>query len=146
MSNKKPPTTPETLKQSILADDPPEGEMQESAPAPCNLDSEELKKAIGEKALELLSGGCRIVNVKDVPKIPGYTFLTVQALRHMIFAGTPRPDENGNPLPTNGFDEYGVIIAYGKGSRQRTLVCLNAFDRWLDAHRVRPLPNHKKGQ
>lgn len=70
MTDKK-PTTPEMLEQMILADDHPEGEMQETAPAPCNLDSEEFKKAVGEKALELLSGGRRIVNVKDVPKIPG---------------------------------------------------------------------------
>ena len=77
--------------------------------------------------------GRRLATVNKVASMPEYRdAFTVAALRHLIFQSTPRQDSRGRPLPTNGLVDAGAIIRLGK----KVLIDLDAFDAWLDQHRV----------
>lgn len=73
----------------------------------------------------------RIVTVKNLPTIPGYGWLTEQALRHLIFKAMPRKNSKGEKIETNGLCECGAIIRLGR----KVLIDLDCFDKWLDLHR-----------
>ena len=146
MDEKKKASTVEELEKLIDDECHTETDLQETSSELCNQCAAELRRILGEKDLECLRGGRRIVNVNDVPRIPGYTWLTASALRHILRKGTPQPDFHGNPLPTNGLDKYGTVINIGQKGRKRVLIDLDAFDKWLDEHREWPLkpPPSKK--
>lgn len=73
----------------------------------------------------------RLATVNQIPKIKGYEWLSANAIRHIIFAGTVRHDSKGKKIPTNGLDQYGAIIRIGR----KVLIDLDAFDRWVEKHR-----------
>ncbi len=75
--------------------------------------------------------GKRIVAVNQVPQIAGYQWLTKYALRHMIFAASPRYNSKGAKVSGNGMEEAGVIIRLGR----KVLIDLDRFDQWLETHR-----------
>ena len=77
-------------------------------------------------------GRIRLAPVKDVPTIPGYQWLSESALRHLIFNSHPRVDSKGQPIPTNGLQEAGVIVRLGR----KLLLDMDRFDAWLDSHRT----------
>ena len=74
----------------------------------------------------------RIASVKQLPETPGYEWLTVSALRHLIFNSQPRVDSKSRPVPTSGMQEAGAIIRLGR----KLLIDLDRFDAWLDSHRT----------
>lgn len=78
-----------------------------------------------------LLAGKRIVTVAQVPEIPGYGWLTKHALRHMIFAASPRYNSKGEKLPGNDMDKFGVVIRLGR----KVLIDLDALDRYLESRR-----------
>lgn len=75
--------------------------------------------------------GKRIVSVNQVPQISGYQWLSKHALRHMIFAASPRYNSKGEKVSGNGMEEAGVIIRLGR----KVLIDLDRFDLWLEQHR-----------
>ncbi|HEX2751693.1 MAG TPA: hypothetical protein VHP34_01030 [Alphaproteobacteria bacterium] len=131
-------STAEELEASIFADDPVSSEAQINPVAHPVLVGCKLSETPEETLLKILSKGCRLVNVKDVPRVPGYQWLTESTLRHMIFQATQRYDAKGSKLPTNGLHECGALIYIGqdKNRRQRILVDLDGLDRWIDQCRT----------
>lgn len=69
--------------------------------------------------------------MKDLPAVPGYGWLTEQALRHLIFKATPRKNSKGEKIPTNDLYECGAIIRLGR----KVLIDLDRFDKWIEKHR-----------
>ena len=81
---------------------------------------------------QTLNGGCRIATVSKLPQLPNYDWLTVPALRHLIFEAKSRKDSKGRVIPGNGLEEAGAIIRLGR----KVLIDLDRFDAWLDSHRT----------
>ncbi len=77
---------------------------------------------------------CRIVTVKQLPRIPGYGWITDPGLRHQLFNSKSRVDSRGGVIPGNGLEEAGAIIRIGR----KLLIDLDRYDSWLDRHRVVP--------
>lgn len=78
---------------------------------------------------EIKKGGRRLVTVKDLPDVPGYSVFSQAALRHLIFKAEPRVVSQGKIISGNGLNR--AIIRIGR----RVLIDLDAFDAWLDGHR-----------
>jgi len=76
--------------------------------------------------------GRRIATVPAIPNIPGYEWLTVSALRHMLFQAATRKDSRGRAMPGNGLEELGVVLRIGR----KILIDLDRFDAWLDTRRA----------
>ena len=75
--------------------------------------------------------GKRIVSVNQVPQIAGYQWLSKHALRHLIFAASPRYNSKGEKVAGNGLEAFGVIIRLGR----KVLIDLDALDKFLESHR-----------
>ncbi len=71
----------------------------------------------------------RTYTVNQVPNIPGYGWLTVSALRHLIFQAEDRVASTGQVIKGNGLSR--AIIRVGR----KVLIDLDEFDRWIDDHR-----------
>ena len=71
----------------------------------------------------------RTYAVNQIPKIPGYGWLTVSALRHLIFQAQDRVSSTGQVIDGNGLNR--AIIRVGR----KVLIDLDEFDRWIDDHR-----------
>ena len=78
--------------------------------------------------------GRRIATVSNLPQLAGYDWLTVPALRHLLFQAKSRKNSKGQVVPGNGLEEVGAIIHVGR----RVLIDVDRFDSWLDRHRVVP--------
>ena len=76
--------------------------------------------------------GRRLVTVPALPAQPGYEWLSVPAMRHLIFQAEDRKDSHGSVIPGNGLAKTGAIIRIGR----KVLIDLDRFDDWLDDHRV----------
>jgi hypothetical protein len=76
--------------------------------------------------------GRRIATVPALPKIAGYEWLTVPALRHLLFQAASRRDSRGHVISGNGLEEKGAILRIGR----KILIDLDRFDAWLDTHRA----------
>ena len=76
--------------------------------------------------------GRRIATVSKLPQLPGYDWLTVSALRHLLFQAKNRKDSKGRIIAGNGLEEAGVIIRIGT----KLLIDLDRFDAWVDTHRT----------
>jgi|TARA_B100000315_G_scaffold250438_1_gene283262 hypothetical protein len=76
----------------------------------------------------------RVYSVKQIPSLPGYTWLSASSLRHIIFNSKNRMRSGGESIPGNGLAEERAIIRVGR----KVLIDLDAFDRWLDDHREDP--------
>lgn len=74
----------------------------------------------------------RRARVSQVPKLPGYEWLTHSSLRHMLFNAKPRKNSKGEALPSNGLEESGAIMRFGKS----ILIDLDKFDAWVASHTV----------
>lgn len=75
----------------------------------------------------------RILPLTQVPKEPGYQWLTVSQLRHLRFEAEALQDAKGNVVvPANGLAS--AIIKIGR----KVLLDLDEFDRWLLSHRIGP--------
>jgi hypothetical protein len=81
--------------------------------------------------------GRRIVTVAEFPTVPGYGWLSVSALRHLIFMARPRKGSRGQSIPGNGLEEMGAVMRIGR----RVLIDLDRFDAWMDTHRQLATPN-----
>ena len=81
---------------------------------------------------QTFDSGCRIATVSNLPQLPNYDWLTVPALRHLIFEAKSRRDSKGRVIPGNGLEEVGAIIRLGR----KLLIDLDRFDAWLDSHRA----------
>jgi hypothetical protein len=75
-------------------------------------------------------GGLRLAAIKQVPDLEGYRWLTEPALRHLIFAADDRINSRGERVAGNGLGL--ALVRVGR----RVLVDLDAFDQWLESHRV----------
>ena len=73
--------------------------------------------------------GIRLATVNQVPGISGYEWLTVSALRHLIFQAEDRFCSTGQVIKGNGLSR--AIIRVGR----KVLIDLDEFDRWIDDHR-----------
>ena len=73
--------------------------------------------------------GTRYVTVRQLPEMPKYDWLTVPALRHMIFNAKDRQSSTGELLAGNGLDC--AIIRVGR----KILIDILEFDQWLGTHR-----------
>lgn len=71
----------------------------------------------------------RFVTVKDLSA--RHSWLTEQAVRHLIFKATPRKNSKGEKIPTNGLYECGAIIRLGR----KVLIDVARFDEWVEKHR-----------
>ena len=74
--------------------------------------------------------GRRLVTVKKLSSVPGYEWLTVSALRHLIFQAEDRFCSTGQVIKGNGLSR--AIIRVGR----KVLIDLDEFDRWIERHRV----------
>ncbi len=74
--------------------------------------------------------GRRLATVKQAASTPGYDCYSVQGIYHLINNSKDRYASNGTVIKGNGFDS--VIIKVGR----KVLIDLDAFDEWLEAHRV----------
>jgi hypothetical protein len=79
-----------------------------------------------------LLAGPRLVTVSALPSIPGYEWLSVSALRHLLFRASKRFDSKGERVPDNGLEEAGAILRIGR----KILIDLDRFDAWLATHRT----------
>lgn len=82
--------------------------------------------------------GLRLATIKQMPSLDGYGWLTESALRHLVFAAEDHVNSRGEKVRGNGLNS--AIIRVGR----RVLMDLDAFDRWLDAHRSIS-PSHPGG-
>lgn len=73
--------------------------------------------------------GMRLATVNNLPKVIGYDWLSVPALRHLIFNSQERLNSKGEVIPGNGLDQS--IMRIGR----KVLIDLDAFDAWLETHR-----------
>lgn len=76
--------------------------------------------------------GRRIVTVKELAAMPGYSVFTESAIRHQIFHAEPRVGSKGIVVESNGLAECGAIIRVNR----KVLIDLDRYDVWLDTHRV----------
>lgn len=76
--------------------------------------------------------GRRLVTVKELAVLPGYSVFSESAIRHQVFAAEPRIASNGDVMPGNGLAECGAILRVNR----KVLIDLDRYDAWLDAHRV----------
>ena len=76
----------------------------------------------------------RIATVAKLPHLPGYDWLTVPALRHLIFLAKSRRASNGDLISGNGLEEVGAIIRIGR----KVLIDLDRFGDWVERHRELP--------
>lgn len=71
----------------------------------------------------------RLSSVKALPEKPGYEWLSVRYLRHLIFYAEDQVSSGGTVIPGNGLAS--AIIRIGR----KVLIDLDAFDAWVDRHR-----------
>jgi len=76
--------------------------------------------------------GRRLATVNQIPNLEGYEWLTVPAMRHLIFNAESRLNSRGETVPGNGLREAGAILRIGR----KILIDLDEFDRWIDRHRI----------
>jgi len=74
-----------------------------------------------------VEAGKRLVTVKQLVQLNGYSWLSESALRHLLFAAKPRQNSRGEELPSNGLAT--AIIRIGR----KVLLDLDEFDAWIDA-------------
>jgi hypothetical protein len=74
--------------------------------------------------------GRRLATVNQIPNLAGYDWLTVPALRHLIFNAESRLNSRGETIPGNGLKEVGAIFRIGR----KLLIDLDKFDQWIDRH------------
>ena len=74
--------------------------------------------------------GIRLATVNQVPGISGYEWLTVSALRHLIFQAEDRFCSTGQVIKGNGLSR--AIIRVGR----KVLIDLDEFDTWIERQRV----------
>ena len=72
----------------------------------------------------------RLATVNQVPGISGYEWLTVSALRHLIFNAQDRLCSTGQGIEGKGLSR--AIIRVGR----KVLIDLDEFDAWIERHRV----------
>jgi len=72
----------------------------------------------------------RLFPVKQVPKQPGYEWLTESSLRHWIFNAPEMIGSNGTEMPGNGFGKS--IIRIGR----KILIDLDELDIWVESNRL----------
>ncbi|NQV59372.1 MAG: hypothetical protein HQ502_06875 [Alphaproteobacteria bacterium] len=75
--------------------------------------------------------GMRIASVNNLPEVIGYEWLSVPALRHLIFNSQERLNSKGDVIPGNGLNK--AIVRIGR----KVLIDIDAFDAWLETHRCR---------
>ena len=73
----------------------------------------------------------RIVRATQVPETPGYEWLSMPMLRHMIHDARPRVNSRGEAIPDNGLEKAGAVFRVGR----RVLVDLDRLDAWIERHR-----------
>ncbi len=73
--------------------------------------------------------GMRLATVNNLPDVAGYEWLSVPALRHLIFNSQDRLNSMGETIPGNGLDK--AIVRIGR----KVLIDLDAFDEWVNEHR-----------
>ena len=74
--------------------------------------------------------GRRLTTVKQAASTPGYDCYSVQGIYHLINNSKDRYASDGIVIKGNGFDV--VVIKVGR----KVLIDLDAFDEWLESHRV----------
>lgn len=72
----------------------------------------------------------RHFSVKQVPKQPGYAWITESALRHWIFEAEDREGSSGHIIAGNGFAS--AMFRIGR----RILIDLDQLDLWVEMHRL----------
>jgi hypothetical protein len=83
------------------------------------------------KQPELSTKSPRLVSVKKLCQMPEYEWLSVAAMRHIIFQSESRFASNGEIIKGNGLKESGALIRFGR----KILIDLNRFDKWILSHR-----------
>ncbi|MBK1670018.1 hypothetical protein CKO28_18450 [Rhodovibrio sodomensis] len=83
----------------------------------------------------------RIVRATQVPETPGYNWLSMSALRHLIHEARPRVNSRGETIPGNGLEEAGAVVRVGR----RVLIDLDQLDAWIERHRGLKNDNNKAG-
>lgn len=81
------------------------------------------------EGVQKVERGRRLVTVKELPNIPGYSCFSEAALRHLIFNSEDRLTASGEIIPGNGL--ACAVLRLGR----RVLLDLDEFDRWIDTHR-----------
>ena len=72
-----------------------------------------------------------LFTVEEFVKLPEFSYLTKNSLRHLIFNSRPRYSASGEAIGGNGLVEAGAIIRIGR----KVLIDAPKFREWTLSHR-----------